>query len=321
MKRLRIAVLFGGNSSEREVSLRSGQAVARALTERGHEVMRFDPAEQPYTVLKEAGIEVAFIALHGRGGEDGVAQAVLEWLGIPYTGSGVLASALAMNKWRTKLLWQAVGLPVLPAEVVSLAQWQKSPEAVMQRLGAALGATAEVFVKPIAEGSSVGAGAARLDDPAALAQRMGEALSYGDALVEPRVRGRELTVAFVGDDILPPVEIIAPGRNYDYHAKYLSDETQYLCPAPLRAEQRQRLEALTRRATQVLGCRGWGRLDVLWDEHGPWLLEMNTVPGMTDHSLVPMAARAHGWTFAELCERIVQLALAPRQKEEIAVEG
>lgn len=300
----KVAVLMGGNSAERIISLRSGAAVVEALRRQGWEVVPFDPATRSYWELVREEVSCAFIVLHGRGGEDGTAQAILEWLGIPYTGSGVLASALAMDKWRTKLVWQAVGLPVIPGVRVTQGAWQTDPEAVWAQLAAV---PAPWFVKPVHEGSSVGAGAAR--DRAELAERLAAAFAYdSEALVEQQVRGRELTVAFLGNEILPAIEVVAAAAYYDFHAKYESDTTRYLCPAPLSVEEAAQLADLVSAARDALGCEGWGRVDLLWDETGPKLLEMNTAPGMTDHSLVPMAARAVGLSFEALCARILALA-------------
>lgn len=301
----RIAVLMGGASAERTVSLRSGKAVSDALTRSGFDVVRFDPETRNWSELAQEGVAKAFVVLHGRGGEDGTAQAILEWLRIPYTGSGVLASALAMDKWRTKLVWQALGLPVIPGIRITQHAWRQNPDAVLAAVRETV--SAPWFVKPVHEGSSVGAGAANAVD--ALIARIESALVFDDeVLVEHQVRGRELTVAFLGDEVLPVIEIEAPGGNYDFHHKYESNETRYHCPAPLPPAALRELERLVVRARDALGCEGWGRVDLLWDGSEAKLLEMNTAPGMTDHSLVPMAARAAGLDFDQLCVRILATA-------------
>jgi len=300
----KVAVLMGGHSAERVISLRSGERVAEALNRLGYEVVPFDPARRSYWELATEKVDRAFVVLHGRGGEDGTAQAILEWLAIPYTGSGVLASALAMDKWRTKLIWRALGLPVIPGVRVTLTQWQTNPDGVRTVLAAI---PAPWFVKPVHEGSSVGAGVAV--NWSELTERLAAAFTYdSEVLVEQQIRGRELTVAFLDDEILPAIEIVAASAYYDYHAKYESNATQYRCPAPLTGAEAERLAELVRLARDALGCSGWGRVDLLWDETGPKLLEINTAPGMTDHSLVPMAARAVGLSFEALCGRILASA-------------
>lgn len=305
MMRERIAVLMGGASAERTISLRSGNAVCAALTRAGYDVVPFDPKLRDWPELTQEGVAKAFVVLHGRGGEDGTAQAMLEWLRIPYTGSGVLASALAMDKWRTKLVWQAVGLPVIPGIRVTRDAWQRDADAVLDTVREAV--PAPWFVKPVHEGSSVGAGAAANRD--ALVTRIEAALAYDDdVLVEQQVRGRELTVAFLGDEVLPVIEIEAPEGNYDFHHKYESSDTRYHCPAPLPESILRGLETLVVQARDALGCEGWGRVDLLWDGSEAKLLEMNTAPGMTDHSLVPMAARAVCLDFDQLCVRILETA-------------
>lgn len=295
----RVAVLMGGASSEREISLFSGQAVLDALRQAGVSAEEFDPAQRPMTDITR--FDRAFIALHGRGGEDGAVQGLLETLGIPYTGSGVLASALAMDKWRTKLLWQACGLPTPPARLIDAAtDWS----ALADELGLPL------MIKPAHEGSSVGL--SKVTQLADLPAAWAAARQY-DAwvLAERFIVGQELTGAFLGSgetmQALPIVRIEAPDGNYDYHNKYFSDETRYFCPAGLTDEREAKLRTLVLRAAQALGCRGWGRADlILTDDGQPYLLEMNTVPGMTAHSLVPMAARAAGLDFDALVLTLLQ---------------
>lgn len=295
----KVGVLLGGKSAEREVSLKSGGAVLAALKRQGVDAHPFDPAEHGLAALEQAGFERVFINLHGRGGEDGSMQGALSLMGIPYTGSGIEASALGMDKWRTKLVWQAAGLPVPDYALLTA---DSDFAAVERQLGLPL------FVKPANEGSSVGVSkvkaagelraayaAAAKHDPLVLAERF--------------MSGGEFTVAVVGDQVLPVVKIEPTTEFYDYEAKYFRDDTRYLCPCGLPAETEARMQALARQAFAVLGCRGWGRVDILLDADGtPYLLEINTSPGMTDHSLVPMAARAAGIDFDELCLRILGLA-------------
>jgi D-alanine-D-alanine ligase len=299
----KVAVLFGGTSAEREISLKSGNAVLAALKARGVDAHAFDPAERPLADLKAEGFERVFLILHGRGGEDGTAQGALELMGIPYTGSGVMASAVGMDKWRTKLLWRGAGLPVPD---YALLDANSDFAAVERQLGLPL------FVKPANEGSSVGV--TKVKVPGALAAAYKEAARH-DALVlaERYVGGGEFTVGMLGEDgnlrALPVVKIEPATEFYDYEAKYFRDDTRYLCPSGLPAEKEAEMQALAKRAFAVLGCRGWGRVDVLLDTDGtPYLLEINTAPGMTDHSLVPMAARVAGLDFPELCVKVLELA-------------
>ena len=299
----KVAVLFGGTSAEREISLKSGNAVLAALKSRGVDAHAFDPAERPLADLKADGFERVFLILHGRGGEDGTAQGALELMGIAYTGSGVMASAVGMDKWRTKLLWRGAGLPVPD---YALLDENSDFDAVERQLGLPL------FVKPANEGSSVGV--TKVKAPGALAAAYQEAARH-DALVlaERYVGGGEFTVGMLGEGenlrALPVVKIEPATEFYDYEAKYFRDDTRYLCPSGLPAEKEAEMQALAKRAFAVLGCRGWGRVDVLLDTDGtPYLLEINTAPGMTDHSLVPMAARVAGLDFPELCVKVLELA-------------
>jgi D-alanine-D-alanine ligase len=296
----RVAVLMGGVSAEREVSLMSGQGVLNALRERGVKAEPFDPAESDLGELRRLGIDRAFIALHGRYGEDGTVQGALELLGIPYTGSGVLASALAIDKVRSKSIWVAQGLSTPP---FVLARSLESARSAVVALGLPLA------VKPCREGSSIGF--TRVDAADQLPAAFDQAARHdAEVLIERFVVGPELTVAVLGEGdqaiALPPIEIRAQGQ-YDYHNKYFSDETVYLCPAPLDplVTERVLLQALA--AYRSLGCTGWGRVDLMLDtESGtPWLLEVNTSPGMTTHSLVPMAAQATGLDYGSLCLAIL----------------
>ncbi len=303
----KVAVLMGGTSAEREVSLKSGAAVLKALRQRGVDAHGIDVAADALAQLQAGGFDRAFIMLHGRGGEDGTMQGALELLGLPYTGSGVLASAVGMDKWRTKLLWQAAGLPVPD---YALLEAGSDFAAVEQQLGLPL------FVKPANEGSSVGI--SKVSKPGELATAYRKAAQH-DALVlaERFVGGGEYTVAILGEQVLPVVKIEPSGEFYDYEAKYLSDTTRYLCPCGLPAEKEAEFKALARKAFEVLGCRGWGRIDILLDDSGnPYLLEANTLPGMTDHSLVPMAAKAARIGFDELVWRILELSM-PQDGEQL----
>lgn len=293
----KVAVLFGGASAEREVSLMSGGAVLAALQAAGVDAHAFDPAERDLHILKEDGFERVFIALHGRGGEDGTVQGALELMGIPYTGSGVMASALSMDKWRTKMVWLAAGLPTPRYAIL---QQDTDWDAVAAELGL------PIFVKPVHEGSSMGATkvveAGQLQAAWALAARY-------DSLViaEEFITGAELTAPFLEDRALPLVRIAAPGGNYDYQHKYFTDDTRYDCPCGLPAAQEAALQAMVMMSARVLGCRGWGRADLILTADGrPYLLEMNTSPGMTGHSLVPMSARVAGLDFTALCLRILE---------------
>ena len=293
----KVAVLMGGASAEREVSLMSGGAVLAALRARAVDAHAFDPAEQDLHLLKEQGYDRAFVILHGRGGEDGTVQGMLEMMGVPYTGSGVMASAIAMDKWRTKMIWAACGLPTPRYAILNE---QSDWDAVVADLGLPL------FVKPVHEGSSMGA--TRVDAATELRDAWVSAARYDDLVIaEEFITGAELTAPFLGDRALPLIRIEAPGGNYDYQNKYFSDDTVYHCPSGLPAEQEARLQALALRSAQVLGCRGWGRADLMLTQDGrPYLLEMNTAPGMTGHSLVPMAAKAAGLDFEALCLAILE---------------
>jgi D-alanine-D-alanine ligase len=287
----RVAVLMGGISAERPVSLRSGNAVYQALLGRGFDVVAIDVGHDIAERLAADKIDLAFIALHGRGGEDGSIQGLLEWMQIPYTGSGVLASALGMDKWRTKMMWQSAGLPTPHACLLdSGSQW----ELLIEELGF------NAIVKPAHEGSSIGM--RRVHDAEQL-QASFEFASQYDALVlaERWIRGREFTVAIVGDRALAPIQLRTSHAFYDYEAKYEANDTQYLLPCGLDSGKESELRALAKNAFDIVGCRGWGRVDVMEDESGQfWLLEVNTAPGMTDHSLVPMAARDAGMAFDQL---------------------
>jgi D-alanine-D-alanine ligase len=304
----RVGVLFGGRSAEREVSIMSGTGVLNALKNRGVDAHAFDPGTQTLSELEAAKFDRVFIALHGRFGEDGTIQGVLETLGIPYTGSGVQASSMAIDKLTSKKIWVAESLPT-PAWRVGHAStdWKR----VVAELGDAL------IVKPAREGSSIGITKVTTHDRNELAAAFEAAVRCDDTvLVEQLVFGRELTCAILGEGsaarALPLIEIRAPSANYDYHSKYFSDETQYLCPAPIDARLAHEIQALCVRAYNALGARGWGRVDVMLDVDAkgdrPYLLELNTSPGMTGHSLVPMAARAVGLSYEDLVLEILSMA-------------
>lgn len=302
----KIAVLFGGTSAEREVSLNSGAAVLAGLREGGVDAHPVDPCDIDITQLKNLGFKKAFIALHGRGGEDGTLQGLLDLIQVPYTGSGVMASALSMDKLRSKWLWQGAGLPVAPWVALTRAQFTAGLSAAVEQQIAALGLP--VIIKPSREGSSVGM--SKVSESCDLPSALALAFQHDDeVLVEKWLSGPEFTVAIVGEEILPSIRIQAAGTFYDYEAKYLSDETQYFCPGFEDPARESDIQSLVLKAWNVLGCKGWGRIDVMLDSDGQfYLLEANTSPGMTSHSLVPMAARQAGMSFSQLVVRILDLA-------------
>lgn len=299
----KVAVLLGGTSTEREISLKSGGAVLDALRRRGVDAHPFDPASQPLAALVGAGFARAWIALHGPGGEDGTAQGALECLGIPYTGSGVLGSAVCMDKLRTKRLAAAVGIPT--ADAVEL-RGPADFDAALQRLGLPL------IVKPATQGSSVGM--SRVEQAAELPAAYAAAAKTDECVfAEPWITGGEYTVAILGGRALPSIRIETPKTFYDYEAKYFRDDTRYFCPSGLPAESERHLGALALGAFAATGAEGWGRVDFMLDRTGrPLLLEINTVPGMTDHSLVPMAARAVGIDFDALAWRVLETSFLRR---------
>lgn len=295
----KVAVLLGGRSAEREVSLQSGKAVLSALRSSGVDAHPFDPAEQALEELLYQGFNRAFIALHGRFGEDGTVQGALELMGLPYTGSGVMASALAMDKWRTKLVWQAAGIQ---SPRYALLQADSDFEKIAETLGLPL------IIKPAREGSTIGLSKVRHQQDLVAAYQLA---AQHDALVlaEEFIAGKELTVAVLGETPLPIVRIEIAGELYDYEAKYFSSDTNYFCPSGLPHEQESVIQAQALQAYKVLGCEGWGRIDLILDQEGQfYFLEANTSPGMTSHSLVPMAAKTAGISFEDLVIKILALS-------------
>ncbi len=296
----KVAVLLGGRAAEREISLTSGNAVLAALLARGVDAHPLDPDETVLEQLRAGGFDRAFIVLHGRGGEDGVIQGALETIGMPYTGSGVLGSALGMDKYRCKLAWVGRGLPTADSVLLS----RESDLAAAAVIGFPL------MVKPAHEGSSIGM--ARVEDTAALEAAWHAAREYDSLVLAERwIQGAEYTCAILGREVLPLIRLETPRTFYDYEAKYRADNTRYLCPCGLPEAEERRLQQLALDAFDAAGASGWGRVDLMVDGTGaPFLLEINTVPGMTDHSLVPMAARAAGIDFESLVVRILETSLS-----------
>ena len=296
----RVAVLLGGWSAERPVSLESGAAVLAALQRRGVDAHGLDVGRDVLVRLADGRFDRAFIALHGRGGEDGVIQGALETLDLPYTGSGVLASALGMDKRRTKMLWRAAGLPTPPYRLLN---GDEDLDAVADEVGF------PVMVKPVHEGSSIGMG--RADGPAELRRAWQAARAHdAEVIAERWVTGEEYTAAILDREVLPLIRLVTPRGFYDYHAKYHDDRTRYLCPCGLSAEAEAEAGGIALAAFEAVGARGWGRVDLMREADGrSWLLEINTVPGMTSHSLVPMAARAAGLDFDGLVMRILATSI------------
>lgn len=300
----KVAVLMGGSSAEREVSLMSGAGVLQALRARGVDAHAFDPAHGDLSELKQAGFARCFIALHGRHGEDGTVQGALELLGIPYTGPGVLASSIAMDKTMTKRIWRAEGLPTPDWRQVA------SGEETEQAL-AALGAP--MIVKPAREGSTIGL--TKVTDPGQCAKAYELASRYDpEVLCEQFIEGDETTCPILGEGAsahaLPVIRIVAPQGNYDYQHKYFTDDTQYHCPSGLPQAEEDAIQRLVVQAFRTLGCRGWARADIMVRarDRQPFLLEINTSPGMTGHSLVPMSARSAGISYEDLCLRLLASA-------------
>ncbi|MCX7159819.1 MAG: D-alanine--D-alanine ligase [Proteobacteria bacterium] len=294
----KVAVLMGGKSAEREISLMSGGGVLKALRSKGVDAHEFDPSKRDLADLRREGFARCFIALHGRGGEDGTIQGGLECLGIPYTGSGVLGSAIAMDKWRTKMIWLANGLPTPRYRMLSAHDdW----DAVARDLGLPL------IVKPANEGSTLGLTKVTAAAQLPAAYELAAKKFHDMALAEQFIDGPEFTASILGETALPLIRIEAPQGNYDYQNKYFTDDTKYHCPCGLPSAEEQALQALALRAFRLVGCTGWGRVDLMLDRSGnPSLLEVNTSPGMTGHSLVPMAARQIGIAYEDLCVKVLE---------------
>ena len=301
----KVAVLLGGTSAECEVSLKSGTAVLAALIRQNIDAHAFDPAEKSLSELTQ--FDRVFNALHGRGGEDGTMQGALELMDIPYTGSGVMASSVGMDKWRTKLLWKVLNIATPDFEVVNA---DSDFAAIEQKLGLPL------FVKPANEGSSIGITKVKQKgglQPAWILAAKADPL----VIAEKFVGGGEYTVGILGETALPIIRIVPKNEFYDFEAKYLRDDTEYLCPCGLSAEKEAQIQAKALQAFKAIGCKGWGRVDFLMDEAGShFFLELNTNPGMTDHSLVPMAAKAAGITFDELVVKILSMTLSKNMETE-----
>ena len=296
----RVGLLYGGVSSEREISLMSGAAVHQALLNLGVDVVAIDAGTDLLQQLPQYNLDRVFIALHGPGGEDGTLQGALEYLDLPYTGSGVLASALAMDKLRCKQMWQGIGLPTADFAILEQqSDWAK----ILRQLGG------KAMVKPACEGSSIGM--SRAESPAQLQSAWAEAAKFATTVIaESLMEGEEYTVAILAEQVLPSVRIQASDVFYDYQAKYFSDKTQYFCPAGLSDAREQELRILAMQAFKAVGCSGWGRVDVMVDADNKFqLLEVNTVPGMTSHSLVPMAAKAAGLDFDQLVLAILEASI------------
>lgn len=303
LKQERIAVLYGGNSAEREVSLNSGQAIANGLIQAGFNVVLLDTKTVPLTELVIQKIDRVFIALHGRGGEDGCLQGALEYMGIPYTGSNVLGSSLSMDKVRSKQIFQAASLPTAPFTVIKKADFDRvSLNKVLTDLGG------HVMVKPANEGSSIGMAQAKTVQQ--LESALIEAFGFDqEVLLEAWIDGPEYTVAVLGNNAMPAIHMETPREFYDYEAKYQSKSTQYHCPCGLSIKDEQEIQRLALAAFNATGAQGWGRVDLMRNNSGQWqLLEVNTVPGMTETSLVPKSAKVFGLSFSELVTEILLLS-------------
>lgn len=299
----KVALLMGGWSAERAVSLNSGNAVLDALRRQGVDVTPIDVDCDVFNVLQNGNFDRVFNMLHGRGGEDGVIQSILEVMGLPYTGSGVLGSAVAMDKLRSKYLWRGLGLPTPDFVVLENAA---DCEKALERLGLPL------IVKPVLEGSSIGISKVKQSNEMQPAWE--QARKFGPVIAEKWITGGEYTVGILGEQILPLIRLETSREFYDYEAKYVGNQTRYHCPCGLSAQLEQSLQQLARQAFTALGAEGWGRVDFMLDAaQQPWLIEANTVPGMTDHSLVPMAAKAAGISFDELVLRILSTSIPERE--------
>lgn len=304
LKQEKIAVLYGGNSAERDVSLKSGQAIAKGLEEAGFNVTLIDTKTVPLTDLLDNNIDRVFIALHGRGGEDGCLQGALEYLGIPYTGSNVLGSSLSMDKVRSKQIFKACDIPTAAFTIVNKADFATlSLENILSELGG------RVMVKPANEGSSIGMAQAKTIEQ--LRNALIEAFGFDrQVLLEAWIDGPEYTVTILGDKALPAIHMETPREFYDYEAKYQSTSTQYHCPCGLNKREESEIQALSIKAFNATGAQGWGRVDIMQNQRGEWqVLEVNTVPGMTETSLVPKAAKVFGLNFSELVTQILKLSV------------
>lgn len=299
----KVAVLFGGRSSERPVSLESGQACLEALLRKGIDAHPIDPDDDLAINLRLGKFDRAFIMLHGKEGEDGVIQGILQMMRIPFSGSGVAASALAMNKSRAKLVLNALDIPT---PVFGVAYSLEQAQALAKKIGM------PVSVKPVNEGSSIGV--TRVEEVTQLNNAYARAAIYGEVMIEKWVDGDDYFVSILGDQVLPSVKVKPANAFYDYNSKYESDKTQYLCPAPHSSDKEDQLRKICYRAFRALGCEGWGRVDVVQDSDGNfWVLEVNTIPGMTSHSLVPMSAKAEGMSFDDLVVAILATSLEEDQ--------
>ncbi|MDP2561464.1 D-alanine--D-alanine ligase [Psychrobium sp. 1_MG-2023] len=299
----KVAVMFGGTSAERDVSLMSGQAVLKSLLAQGIDAHAFDPKEQQLSQLQCQGFDRVFNVLHGRGGEDGTIQGALELLNMPYTGSGVLGAALAMDKIKTKQVWTALGMPTAKFVVVDAEHPVTDYQTVLDSLGGT------VMVKPSNEGSSIGM--AKVSSAKDLEQAITDAIEFdSEVLLEQWIEGGEYTVAILGEKALPAIHMTTPHDFYDYQAKYQSNDTQYHCPCGLAQSDEQELLNIALKAFKAVNARGWGRVDFMRDEQGQWyLLEVNTVPGMTETSLVPKAAKQAGLNFEQLVVAVLSQTL------------
>jgi D-alanine-D-alanine ligase len=306
----KIAVLYGGTSAEREVSLRSGEAIAKGLTQAGFNAVLIDTKQSDLAALRSQNIDRAFIALHGRGGEDGCVQGALEYMGIPYTGSDVLGSALSMDKIRCKQIWQSIGLPTAAFTIVEKETFTESEASkILAELGG------KVMVKPANEGSSIGM--AKAENTNELIRALTEAFGFDEQiLLEAWIEGPDYTVSILGEQALPVIHMETPRDFYDYEAKYQSNSTKYHCPCHLSASDELALQTLSLKAFKSTGAKGWGRVDVMRNGQGDWqLLEVNTVPGMTETSLVPKSAKVFGLDFSQLVTRIIELSLSTKGKK------
>lgn len=312
-KRFRkVALLMGGSSGERAVSLESGKAIFDAMKRQGIQVEAIDVQGDFIPKLVQGQFDLVFNIVHGKQGEDGVLQGLLEMLGLPYVGSRVAASAFAMDKARSKLIWSSLGLPTAPFGVAyDLNEAKEIAEALNYF---------PLAVKPNGEGSSLGV--TKLQSLSDLPKAFALARKYGAVIIEKWIEGDDFFVSIVGDEVYPAVQVKSSSTFYDYHAKYHSEETVYLCPPPIEVDEARTLSRIAEEAYYALGCQGWGRVDLVRDQSGQfWILEVNTLPGMTSHSLVPMSARAAGFSFDELVVKILSTSLIDAERERKQVHG